>query len=119
MSQFISGKISWTDNSTGDRAELGTEIDIYTDSPSFVPNIPVEPASGASHAWMRLPAVAAGEVSAEFRLETPVTFLRVRVRQYNADGPGAWDVPAGTLFTLAQPAGALAPPAPSAVGRGF
>lgn len=116
MSQFISGKISWTDNSSGTRGELGTEIDIYTDSPSFVPNIPVEPASGASHAWMRLPAVAAGEVSAEFRLETPVTFLRVRVRQYNADGPGAWDVPAGTLFTLAQPAGALAPPAPSAVG---
>ena len=116
MSQFISGKISWTDSSSGTRDELGTEIDIYTDSPSFVPNIPVEPASGVSHAWMRLPAVAAGEVSAEFRLETPVTFLRVRVRQYNADGPGEWDVPSGTLFALAQTTGPLAPPAPSAVG---
>ena len=116
MSQFIPCKISWTDNSSGDRDESGTEIDIYTDSPSFVPNVPVEPASGASHAWMRLPAVAAGEVSAEFRLETPVTLIRVRVRQYNADGPGDWDVPAGTTFTLTQTAGPLAPPAVSAVG---
>ena len=116
MSQFISGRISWTDNSSGTRDELGTEIDIYTDSPSFVPNVPVEPASGISHAWMRLPAVAAGEVSADFRLETPVTFLRVRVRQYNADGSGEWDAPAGTLFPLAQTTGPLAPPAPSAVG---
>lgn len=116
MSQFIPCKVSWTDNSSGDRNELGTEIDIYTDSPSFVPNVPVDPASGVSHAWMRLPAVAAGEVSAEFRLETPVTFIRVRVRQYNADGPGEWDTPAGTTFTLAQTAGPLAPPAVSGVG---
>lgn len=116
MSQFIPCKVSWTDNSSGDRDELGTEIDIYTDSPSFVPNVPVDPASGVSHAWMRLPAVAAAEVSAEFRLETPVTFIRVRVRQYNAYGPGEWDAPAGTTFTLAQTAGPLAPPAVSAVG---
>lgn len=116
MSQFIPCKVSWTDNSSGDRNELGTEIDIYTDSPSFVPNVPVDPASGVSHAWMRLPAVAASEVSAEFRLETPATFIRVRVRQYNADGPGEWDAPAGTTFTLAQTAGPLAPPAVSAVG---
>ena len=116
MSQFISGKISWTDHSSGDQDELGTEIDIYTDSPSFVPNVPVEPASGVSHAWMRLPAVAAGEVSAEFRLETPVTVIRTRVRQYNADGPGEWDVPAGTTFMLTQSSGPLAPPAVSAVG---
>ena len=46
MSQFIPCKVSWTDNSSGDRDELGTEIDIYTDSPSFVPNVPVEHASG-------------------------------------------------------------------------
>lgn len=116
MSQFIPCKVSWTDNSSGDRDELGTEIDIYTDSPSFVPNVPVEPATGVPHAWMRLPAVAAGESSAEFRLETPTTFIRVRVRQYNADGPGAWDVPTGTTFMLAQTAGPLAPPAVSAVG---
>lgn len=116
MSQFIPCKVSWTDNSSGDQDELGTEIDIYTDSPSFVPNVPVDPASGVSHAWMRLPAVAAAEVSAEFRLETPVTFIRVRVRQYNADGPGEWDVPAGTTFRLTQTAGPLAPPAVSAVG---
>lgn len=116
MSQFIPCKVSWTDNSSGDQDELGTEIDIYTDSPSFVPSVPVDPASGVSHAWMRLPAVAAAEVSAEFRLETPVTFIRVRVRQYNADGPGEWDVPAGTTFTLTQAAGPLAPPAVSAVG---
>jgi len=108
--------VSWTDNSSGDRDELGTEIDIYTDSPSFVPNVPVEHASGVPHAWMRLPAVAAAEVSAEFRLETPVTFVRVRVRQYNADGPGEWDVPTGTVFTLTQTAGPLAPQAVSAVG---
>ena len=116
MSQFIPCKVSWTDNSSGDQDEKGTEIDLYTDSPSFVPNVPVEPASGVSHAWMRLPAVAAGEVSAEFRLETPVTFIRVRVRQYNDDGPGDWDVPAGTTFMLTQTAGPLAPPAVSAVG---
>lgn len=116
MSQFIPCKVSWTDNSSGDQDELGTEIDIYTDSPSFVPNVPVDPASGVSHAWMRLPAVAAAEVSAEFRLETPVTFIRVRVRQYNADGPGEWDAPAGTTFTLTQTAGPLAPPTVSAVG---
>lgn len=116
MSQFIPCKVSWTDNSSGSRAELGTEIDIYTDSPSFVPNVPVEPATHVPHAWMRLPAVAAGEVEAEFRLETPVTFVRVRVRQYNADGPGEWDVPAGTTFTLVQTSGPSAPPAVSAVG---
>lgn len=116
MSQFVPCKVSWTDNSAGDRDELGTEIDIYTDSPSFLPNVQVEPASGVGHAWMRLPAVASGETSAEFRLETPVTFVTVRVRQYNANGPGEWNAPAGTVFTLAQTAGPLAPPPVSAVG---
>lgn len=114
MSQFIPCEVSWEDNSDGDRDELGSEVDIYTDSPSFVPNVPVEP--GLLHPWMRLPAVAAGELSTSFRLELPTTFVVVRVRQYNAHGPGEWDFPVGTRFTVSPAAGALAPPAPSSVG---
>src|SRR5574343_1334611 len=103
MSQFIPCEVSWTDNSSGDRDELGSEVDIYTDSPSFVPNVPVEGGMGALHAWMRLPTVEAGTSSAAFRLELPATIVVVRVRQYNVHGPGAWDSPAGTRFDIAPP----------------
>ncbi len=67
MSQLIPVKVSWTDHSSGSSSETGTEIDIYSDSPSFVPNVPVDPASGVLHAWMRLRPVAAGEVEAQSR----------------------------------------------------
>lgn len=116
MSQFIPCEVSWTDNSSGDRDELGSEVDIYTDSPSFVPNVPVEGDQGILHPWMRLPAVGAGATSIAFRLELPVTFVVVRVRQYNAHGPGAWDSPAGTRFAIDPASGASAPQAPSATG---
>lgn len=116
MSQFIPCEVSWTDNSSGDRDELGSEVDIYTDSPSFVPNVLVEASSGVMHPWMRLPAVGAGTTSTAFRLELPATFVVVRVRQYNAHGPGEWDFPAGTHFNIAPASGASAPQAPSAVG---
>ena len=115
MSTFITCKITWADNSTGANDETGQEIQIFTDSPSFRPDVPVD-YLGASHAWMQLQPIAAGVTEASFRLETPVTFIKFRVRQYNAQGNGDWDNPVGTVFQITQPAGAARPQAPSNPG---
>ena len=111
MATFIVCEVTWEDTSSGDRDELGHEIQIYTDSPSFVPNIPVD-YSAAAHPWMQLRPIAAGETSAQFQLQTPVTFVTFRVRQYNATGPGEWTAVAGTRVSITQPSGALVPTAP-------
>ena len=87
MSQTIEVTLSWADNSTGALEETGQEIDIYTDSPSFLPNVPIN-YSEARHPWMRLPPIAAGETTPVLILRTPVTFVKFRVRQYNAQGNG-------------------------------
>lgn len=79
--------ITWTDNSSGAQNETAQEVQIYTDSPSFVPNTPID-YSVAPHPWMSLPALASGVTTAAFTLELPVTYIKFRVRQLNADGPG-------------------------------
>lgn len=116
MGQFITCKATWDDNSSGVTDETGQELQIWTDSPSFRPDVPIDYAV-APHPWMRLLPVAAGEVEAEFRLELPVTFVTFRVRQYNDDGVGDWSTPAGTTFTVAPQQGANVPQAP--VNPGF
>ena len=113
MSQTIEVTLSWADNSTGALEETGQEIDIYTDSPSFVPNVPIN-YSEARHPWMRLPPVAAGEESAVLILRTPVTFVKFRVRQYNAQGNGEW--PAPQVFTITRAGGSAVPPSPGNLG---
>ena len=115
MATFINCKVTWADNSSGVTDETGQELQIYTDSPSFVPNIPVD-LTVINHPWMELLPIAAGETEAQFRLEAPVTFVKFRVRQYNANGPGEWSVPAGTIFYIEQTAGANTPQAPSTPG---
>ena len=113
MAQTIEVTLSWADVSTGAAGETGQEIDIYTDSPSFVPNVPIN-YTEARHPWMRLPPIAAGEVSAAVILRTPVTFVKFRVRQYNDQGPGEWAVP--QLFHVTQASGTSTPPAPVELG---
>ncbi len=118
MSTFINGDLTFTDNSTGDRAEDGTEVQIYSDSPSFVPNIPTDHAY-APHPWMSLPLVGAGVSTIPIRLEAPVSLLKVRVRQFNVNGNGNWNLPgggAGEVFILSPATSANAPNAPSNVG---
>lgn len=115
MSTFINCKVTWADNSSGVTDETGQELQIYTDSPSFVPNVPVNLLI-APHPWMQLLPVAAGQTEAQFRLEAPVTFITFRIRQYNANGPGEWSAPAGTTFSIAQTAGTNTPQAPSVPG---
>lgn len=115
MSTYVNCQFSWTDNSSGSQAETGQEIDIYTDSPSFSPNVPVN-YTEAHHPWMRLKPIAAGVVSAAVQLATPVTFVTVRVRQFNDTGYGAWNNPAGVRFAITQPGGANVPPAPTQLG---
>ena len=104
--------ITWTDNSSGAQNETAQEVQIYTDSPSFVPNTPID-YSVAPHPWMSLPALASGVTTAAFTLELPVTYIKFRVRQLNADGPGSWDVAAGTRVEIEAPTGSNPPPAPS------
>ncbi len=115
MSTFINCKVTWADNSSGVTDETGQELQIYTDSPSFVPNVPVDLLI-ANHPWMQLLPIAAGATEAQFRLEAPVTFITFRVRQYNANGSGDWSTPAGTPFYIEQTAGVNTPEAPSAPG---
>jgi len=118
MASYIDFTLTFTDNSSGARDEDGTEIQIYTDSPSFVPNVIVDYAY-APHPWRTLPLVGAGVTSLPIRLKAPLNFVKVRVRQYNANGPGLWDTPgggAGTLFLFPSSASVNAPEPPSAVG---
>jgi len=106
-------KLTWEDTSTGDSDETGQEVDIFTDSPSFVPNIPIN-YTEARHPWMRLPPLAAGVETMDLPLKTPVTFVKFRVRQYNANGPGPWSL--ARVVTIAQAVGVLVPQAPINLG---
>lgn len=116
MGRFINCKATWADRSSGVEDETGQEIEIYTDSPSFRPDVPVD-YSAAPHPWMKLLPIAAGVSEANFRLELPCTFITFRVRQYNANGPGDWSAVAGTTFPIAPPAGTSVPPPP--INPGF
>ena len=113
MANGIVVKLTWEDISTGDTDETGQELDIYTDSASFVPTVPIDYA-GARHPWMRLPPLAAGVETLDLPLKTPVTFVKFRVRQYNANGPGPWSL--ARVVTIAQAVGVLVPQAPINLG---
>lgn len=115
MAQFINCKATWVDASSGVTDETGQELQIWTDSPSFRPDIPID-YPVAPHPWMRLLPIAAGVSEADFRLETPVTFVTFRVRQYNATGNGNWSNPSGTTFAIVQQTGANVPQAPGSPG---
>lgn len=118
MATFVDFDLTFTDNSSGVRAEDGTEVQLYSDSPSFVPNVVVDHAN-ALHPWMRIPFVGAGITTIPIRLETPLTFVKVRVRQFNANGNGNWNLPgggAGELFEFPALSATDAPDAPSTVG---
>lgn len=110
---IVAVKLTWEDISTGDTDETGQELDIYTDSASFVPTVPIDYA-GARHPWMRLPPLAAGVETLDLPLKTPVTFVKFRVRQYNANGPGPWSL--ARVVTIAQAVGVLVPQAPINLG---
>lgn len=119
MASYIDFNLTFTDNSSGDRAEDGTEVQIYTDSPSYKPTVKVD-YNAARHAWMALPLVNAGVTTLPIKLKAPVTFVKVRVRQFNANGFGEWNAPggaAGVLFPFNAGTGAVnAPDAPTNVG---
>ena len=112
-SGMIAVKLAWADNSTGSLDETGQEIDIWTDSPSFVPNVPIN-YTEARHPWMRLPPIAAAVEEAIIGLKAPVTFVKFRVRQYNAQGNGPWTVP--QTFPVTQVSGSAVPPTPTNLG---
>lgn len=105
--------LTWEDISSGDTDETGQELDVYTDSASFVPTVPIDYA-GARHPWMRLPPLAAGVETLDIPLKTPVTFVKFRVRQYNANGLGPWSL--ARVVTIAQAVGVLVPQAPINLG---
>jgi len=118
MAQYVDFTLTFTDNSSGSKNEDGTEVQIYTDSPSYKATEKIDYAH-ARHTWMKLPLVAAGATSVPIRLKAPVTFVKVRCRQFNAHGLGPWNSPgfgAGELFSLTTPEGADTPPGPSNIG---
>ena len=110
---LVAVKLTWDDNSSGALDETGQEIDIWTDSPSFVPNVPIN-YTEARHPWMRLPPIAAAVEEAIIGLKAPVTFVKFRVRQYNAQGNGPWTVP--QTFPVTQVSGSAVPPSPTNLG---
>lgn len=112
-SGMVAVKLTWADNSTGALNETGQEIEIWTDSPSFVPNVPIN-YTEARHPWMRLPPIAAAVEEAIIGLKAPVTFVKFRVRQYNAQGNGPWTVP--QTFPVTQVSGSAVPPSPTNLG---
>ncbi len=118
MAQYVNFTLTFDDTSSGLSEEDGTEIQIYTDSPSYKPNVLVD-YSAARHGWMALPLVDAGITTLPITLKAPVTFVKVRVRQFNEHGPGEWNFPggpAGVLFSFAPTAGANTPTAPVNLG---
>lgn len=118
MASYIDFTLTFTDNSSGDRAEDGTEVQIYTDSPSYKPTVKVD-YNAARHAWMALPLVNAGVTTLPVKLKAPVTFVKVRVRQFNANGFGDWNLPggiSGTTFVFTQNGGVNTPDSPTNVG---
>lgn len=110
---IVAVKLTWEDTSTGTRDEAGQELDIWTDSPSFVPNVPINYAE-ARHPWMRLPPIAAVVEEIIIPLRAPVTFVKFRVRQYNASGNGSWATP--ILIPVTQVVGSEVPSAPINLG---
>ena len=112
-SGMVAVKLTWADNSTGALNETGQEIEIWTDSPSFVPNVPIN-YTEARHPWMRLPPIAAAVEEAIIGLKAPLTFVKFRVRQYNAQGNGPWTVP--QTFPVTQVSGSAVPPSPTNLG---
>lgn len=112
-SGMVAVKLTWEDNSTGTLNETGQEIEIWTDSPSFVPNVPIN-YTEARHPWMRLPPIAAAVEEAIIGLKAPLTFVKFRVRQYNAQGNGPWTVP--QTFPVTQVSGSAVPPSPTNLG---
>ena len=106
---IVAVKLTWEDTSTGALDETGREIDIWTDSPSFVPNVPIN-YTEARHPWMRLPPIAAAVEEIIIPLRAPVTFVKFRVRQYNAKGNGSWANP--ILIPVTQAVGSEVPSAP-------
>lgn len=74
---LVSVKLTWDDNSSGALDETGQEIDIWTDSPSFVPNVPIN-YTEARHPWMRIPPIAAALEEVIIGLRAPVTFVKFR-----------------------------------------
>lgn len=118
MAEYVDFTLTFTDNSSGDRDEDGTEVQIYTDSPSYRPTVKINYAE-ARHAWMGLPLVNAGVTTLPIRLKTPVTFVTVRVRQFNANGYGEWNFPggaAGMRFDFTSGSLVNRPDAPTNVG---
>lgn len=118
MARYVNFNLTFKDNSSGNREEDGTEIQIFTDSPSYKCTVPIDYAY-ARHGWMRLPFVAYGVTTIPISLKAPLTFVVVRVRQFNANGNGTWNEPgggAGERFEFVQSAGTDAPNAPSEVG---
>lgn len=110
---IVAVKLTWEDTSTGALDETGQEIDIWTDSPSFVPNVPIN-YTEARHPWMRLPPIAAAVEEIIIPLRAPVTFVKFRVRQYNAKGNGSWANP--ILIPVTQAVGSEVPSAPINLG---
>lgn len=110
---MVAVKLTWDDNSSGALDETGQEIDIWTDSPSFVPNVSIN-YTEARHPWMRLPPIAAAIEEVIIGLKAPVTFVKFRVRQYNAQGNGPWTAP--QTFPVTQVLGSAVPPSPTNLG---
>lgn len=118
MAEYVDFTLTFTDNSSGDRAEDGTEVQIYTDSPSYKPTVKINYAD-ARHAWMALPFVKAGVTTLPIRLKAPVTFVTVRVRQFNENGAGDWNFPggaSGVRFDFGAGTTVNRPDAPTNVG---
>jgi hypothetical protein len=118
MAEYVDFTLTLTDNSSGVRDEDGTEVQIYSDSPSYKPTERIDYAF-ARHGWMRLPLVGAGITTIPIKLKAPVTFVTVRCRQFNANGNGDWATPgggAGTRFEFNPAQNLNAPNAPSTIG---
>lgn len=118
MASYIDFTLTFVDNSSGDRDESGTQVQIHTDSPSYKPTEKIDYAA-ARHAWMALPLINAGVTTVPIHLKSPVTFVKVRVRQFNANGYGDWNLPggpSGQTFVFNASTGVLTPNAPSNVG---
>lgn len=70
MAQYVNFNLTFKDNSSGNREEDGTEIQIFTDSPSYKCTVPIDYAY-ARHGWMRLPFVAYGVTTIPISLKAP------------------------------------------------
>ena len=87
MASYVDFTLTFTDNSSGDRDELGTEVQIYSDSPSYKQTEPIDYAY-ARHGWMKLPGRPWSGRDASPSIACAGDVLTVRVRQFNAHGVG-------------------------------